>query len=235
MFEEMKYKILVVDDEKDILDLLKYNLQKEGYEVIIANDGEEAIEKLKKITPNLVLLDVMMPKIDGWEVAKFIRQNKDFDNTSLIFLTAKSTEIDEVYGLRIGADDYIQKPISLPKLIARIKLRLKDKTDKKITSIKNEDILKFENIEIDNLKHRVTINKKEVIFPKKEFELLAFLIKNKGKVLTRDLILNNIWGTDVFVTERTIDVHIRKIREKTGNTGKKIHTIKGVGYRLNDD
>ena len=235
MLSEMKLKILIVDDEKDISDLLKYSLQKEGYQVNTAYDGEEAIEILKKITPNLVLLDIMMPKLDGWEIAKFIKSKSEFDMTSIIFLTAKSSEIDEVHGLRIGADDYILKPISIPKLLARIKLRIKDKSEKNQSQPQSKTVLKYKNIEIDIIKHLIKINGKSVFFPRKEFELLSFFIKNKGKVLPRELILNNIWGTDVFVIERTIDVHVRKVREKIGVMGKMIDTIKGVGYRLNDE
>lgn len=234
MFFEMKHKILVVDDEEDIISLLKYNLQKEGYDVISASDGIEAIEKVNQYNPDLVLLDVMMPKMDGWEVTKNIRLNKDLDSTTIIILTAKGSEIDEVYGLRIGADDFIPKPVSIPKLLARIKLRLKDKTSKKFENASTNDILKFKNIELNKLKHIVKVNNKDIFFPKKEFDLLAFLIKNKGKVLRRELILNNIWGSDVFVINRTIDVHIRKLREKIGKTGDCIKTIKGVGYRLDE-
>ncbi|MEK7818379.1 MAG: response regulator transcription factor [Bacteroidota bacterium] len=229
----MKKKILIVDDERDIVDLLKYNIKKEGYEVYTAGNGEEAIEQMK-LNPNLVLLDVMMPKRDGWEVAREIRSKKEFDNTSIIFLTAKSNEIDEVHGLRI-ADDYVVKPISMPTLLARIKLRLNDKSNKKISSSTVKEIYKYKTIEVDRDKYKVFINKKEIFFPRKEFELLSFMIKNVGKILPRELILSNIWGSEVFVGDRTIDVHIRKLREKLTTLGKEIETIKGVGYRLNED
>lgn len=231
----MPPKILIVDDEKDIVDLLKYNLQKEGFETVEAFNGEEALEKLRRHKPNLILLDVMMPKLDGWEVAKIIRANSNYNSTALIFLTAKSSELDQVLGLRVGSDDYLVKPVSIPILIARIKLRLKDKTINKHLSQSSDSILKYKNIELDKIKHKVIVDKEEVFFPNKEFELLAMLLKNKGNVLKREIILDLIWGTNVFVISRTIDVHIRKIREKLGKNGKYIETIKSIGYRLNDE
>lgn len=228
----LERKILIVDDEKDIVDLLKYNLEKEGYEVITALDGQTAIEYSSQ-NPDLILLDVMLPEVDGFEVIKMIKKQKDTENIPVIFLTAKGSEIDEVLGLELGADDYIVKPISIPKLLARVKTVLKKYGSRKeITSTKKT--IKIGVLEIDPVKYRVFIDQKEIFFPKKEFELLYYLAQNTGKILTRENILNSVWGSNVYVVDRTIDVHIRKIREKMGKYGDYIETIKSVGYRMKE-
>lgn len=226
----MPKKILVVDDEKDIVDLLKYNLTKEGYQVISASNGKRAVELANNL-PDLILLDIMLPEIDGLEVIKIIRYNKSTQNIPIILLTAKGTEIDEVIGLELGADDYIVKPVSIPKLLARIKLIFKRYEDKKIYP---KEEIQFGAITINKIKHVVLINKQEVFFPKKEFEILHYLAEHVGRVVNRETLLNTIWGSDVYVIERTVDVHIRKIREKLGKYGDYIETIKGVGYRLKE-
>lgn len=226
----MQKKILVVDDEKDIVDLLKYNLTKEGYQVVSASDGKRAVELANNL-PDLILLDIMLPEIDGLEVIKIIRYNKPTQNIPIILLTAKGTEMDEVIGLELGADDYIVKPVSIPKLLARIKLIFKRLEDKKISP---KEEIQFGAITINKIKHVVLINKQEVFFPKKEFEVLHYLAEHAGRVVNRETLLNTIWGSDVYVIERTVDVHIRKIREKLGKYGDYIETIKGVGYRLKE-
>lgn len=228
----MAKKILVVDDEKDIVDLLKYNLTKEGYQVLTAYDGERAIE-LSKHQPDLILLDVMLPEVDGFEVIKTIRKHKLTENLPVIFLTAKGSEVDEIVGLELGADDYIVKPISMPKLLARIKLVFKRHEEKR-ASVFAKKPLRIGAVEIDPVKHSVFINQKEIYFPKKEFEVLHYLVQHAGRVVNRETLLNAIWGSDVYVLERTVDVHIRKIREKLGKYGDYIETIKGVGYRLKE-
>jgi two-component system alkaline phosphatase synthesis response regulator PhoP len=224
--------ILVVDDEKDIVDLLKYNLEKEGYSVITAADGKSALEKAA-LRPNLILLDIMMPGYDGFEVCKQIRKNPNLSSIPIIFLTAKSSETDEVLGLELGADDYIEKPISIRKIIARIKNVLRKKNPE------NEDQYEppiiFRELIIDKSSYTIKLKDNEIFLPKKEFEILAFLVKNKGRVYSRESLLNNIWGQNVYVIDRTIDVHIRKIREKLGSYGDFIETIKGVGYRFQDE
>lgn len=223
-------KILLVDDEKDIVEFLKYNLELENYNVIVGYNGEEALEKLKNF-PDLIILDIMMPKLDGFETCKKIRDTKGFENIPIIFLTAKSGEINEIKGLELGASDYIQKPISPKKLIARVKsnLRKVDFSD----SQKSDPIrISFGPIEIDREKYEVFIEGKKKIFPRKEFELLYYLTNNPEKVFGRDSLLKEIWGSDVYVVDRTVDVHIRKIREKLGIYSEMIETIKGVGYRL---
>lgn len=226
----MKTKILLVDDEKDIVEFLQYNLEQEGFQVITAHDGMEAIEKLNQ-KPDLILLDVLMPKMDGYEACRKIRMMDEFKNTPVIFLTAKTAEMDEIHGLNIGADDYIPKPISPKKLIARVKSNLR-----KTESVQNDftSIIEINigPININREKYTVTVDGKILVLPRKEFEILAYLAANPGKVFHRDKILSDIWGTDVFVVERTVDVHIRKIREKLGNHANLIETIKGVGYRF---
>ena len=225
----MKSKILLVDDEKDIIEFLQYNLEEEGFEVICAYDGEEALEKISN-KPDLIILDVMMPKLDGYEVCRIIRKKKDFENIPVIFLTAKSGEIEEIKGLELGASDFIQKPISPKKLIARVKANLR-KTDID-GSLKTGGILKIGPLEIDRDKYIVILNGIELIFPRKEFEILNYLASHPDKVFNRETILRDVWGTDVFVVERTIDVHIRKIREKFGKYEDMIETVKGVGYKF---
>ena len=220
--------ILLVDDEQDILELVKYNLQKEGFNVLTARNGKQALEHAQSL-PQLILLDVMMPELDGIEVLKQLKRNRQTEHIPVIFLTARSSEIDEVIGLELGADDYIVKPISIPKLIARVKsvLRKHETKEKETTSL-----LQIGVVEINTSQHIIRIKGKELFFPKKEFDLLLFLTKREGEVVNRDTLLQNIWGTDVVVGDRTIDVHIRKIREKLGKYADYIETIKGVGYKL---
>ena len=226
----MQTKILLVDDEKDIVEFLQYNLVQEGFKVITAYNGKEALEKISQ-KPDLIILDVMMPKMDGYEVCSKIRSMDEFKNTLIIFLTAKASEQDEVLGLNIGADDFIQKPISPKKLTARVKsnLRKLETTQAEMGKVKE---IKAGPLTIDREKYSVSLDGKQIVFPKKEFEILAYLASNPGKVFHRDKILSDIWGTEIFVVERTIDVHVRKIREKLGGHADLIETIKGVGYRF---
>jgi len=221
--------ILVVDNEKDIVDLLKYNLQKEGYNVLTARNGKDALSQAQQ-RPDLIILDVMMPEMDGFEVVKQLKRDNKTAHIPVIFLTAKGTEIDEVLGLELGADDYIVKPISIPKLLARVKNVLRKHEAK--TAIENA--INVGVIEMLPSQHIVQVNKKEVFFPKKEFEVLLYLAKHVGQVVNRETLLNNIWGTDVHVVDRTVDVHIRKIREKLGKYADYIETIKGVGYKMKE-
>ncbi len=221
--------ILIADDDKDIVDLVKYNLRKEGYHVLTASNGKLAVEQAQQ-KPHLILLDIMMPVLDGLEAVKQLKNNKKTSSIPVIFLTAKGGEIDEVLGLELGADDYIVKPISIPKLMARIKnvLRKQEPVEKDTSSIQ------IGSIEILSSQHIVRIDKHEVFFPKKEFEVLLYLAVHREQLVTRENLLNAIWGTDIQVVDRTIDVHIRKIREKLGNHAACIETIKGVGYRMRD-
>lgn len=222
-------KILLVDDEPDIVEFLKYNLEQNGYDVIVGHDGLQALKKLSE-NPDLIVLDIMMPHLDGYEVYQKIRENKKFRDVPIIFLTAKSGETDEIKGLELGASDFIQKPISPKKLIARIKLNLR----KNRVDLTGNDILKLEigPLVIDKEKYVVNIDKVETIFPRKEFTLLFFLASNPDRVFSREELLKEVWGDNVYVVDRTVDVHIRKIREKLGKHAYLIDTIKGVGYKF---
>ena len=223
-------KILLVDDEPDILEFLKYNLEANGLEVIVGNNGLEALDKLSE-NPDLIILDIMMPHLDGYEVYKKIREKEDFKDVPIIFLTAKSEETDEIKGLELGANDYIQKPISPKKLIARVNSNLR-KT--RINRYGSGELmqLKIGPLLIDKEKYLVNIDGTETFFPRKEFILLYFLAGNPGKVFSRDVLLKEVWGEGVFVVDRTVDVHIRKIRERLGKHFYLIETIKGVGYKF---
>lgn len=224
----MRKRVLVVDDERDIVELIRYNLSKEGYEVSVAHDGQQALEKAAAC--DLVILDLMMPVMDGFEACRRLKSDPKTQRIPVIFLTAKAGEIDEVVGLELGADDYIQKPISPRKLVARVKAvfrRYESPREEPTTGT----LIKIDRLEVNRTTYTVKIGKKEVFFPRKEFELLALLASNPGKVYSREMLLNTIWGSDVVVVDRTVDVHIRKIREKLGDDASAIETIKGVGYR----
>ena len=226
----MKTKILLVDDEKDIVEFLEYNLVQEGFEVITAYNGMEALKKLSE-KPDLVILDIMMPQLNGYDVCKKIRSLPEFRQTPVIFLTAKSSEMDEIRGLEIGANDFIQKPISPKKLIARVNSNLR-KEIKKTEEKSLPTNIKIGSLFIDRNKYLVNIDGSAKIFPRKEFELLYYLASNPEKVLGRETLLKDVWGLDVYVGDRTIDVHIRKIREKLGKHADLIETVKGVGYKF---
>lgn len=228
----MHSKILVVDDEKDILELLKYNLEKEGFTVLTATNGRQA---LKLLTQNLTLmiLDVMMPEMDGWEVCKAVRKDPKYSSLPVIFLTARDTEVDEVVGLELGADDYITKPVKVRTLIARVKKVLRGKENH--AQAQTPGSVKIGEMEIFTENYIVKIGQKEISLPKKEFEVLLFLARHPNRVIKRETLLNEIWGHDVYVIDRTVDVHIRKIREKLGGFADNIETVKGVGYRFKKD
>lgn len=219
-----KYKILLVDDEPDILEFLKYNFEKENYEVSTAKNGLKALEKAKKNVPDLILLDVMMPNLDGIEVCRLLREIPQFSETLIVFLTARSEDYSEIAGFDVGADDYVTKPIRPRALLARVKSLLKRK--KKEKEVKGNFQVGAIVIDID--KRLVLYAEEEIVFPKKEFELLSLLASKPGKVFSREEIFSEIWGNDVIVGDRTIDVHIRKIRRKLGDDS--IKTNKGFGY-----
>jgi two-component system alkaline phosphatase synthesis response regulator PhoP len=217
-------KILIADDEQDILDIISYNLIAEGYEVITANNGNEAIEKAKQYNPDLIILDIMMPKKTGLEVCNILRKDVLFKDTLIIFLTALNDEDTHIKGLETGADDYISKPISTKILVSRVNAlfrRINKEEDKTI---------KINNIVIDPIKYMVLVDNAEVVLAKKEFELLYLLAADAGRVFLRQEILSQVWGLDVIVGDRTIDVHIRKIRQKLNLDC--IATVKGVGYKF---
>ncbi len=226
----MAKHILIVDDEKDIIDLLQFNLEAEGYKTSTALDGEKALEIASRYKPDLIILDIMLPGKDGYQVIRELRQDAKSQTIPVIFLTAKDSEIDEIVGLELGADDYIVKPISIRKLIARVKNVLR----KSVQSIvKEEEKIVHGALVVDPLSYSVTREGEQISLTKKEFEILTFLARRPGRVVTRETLLNHVWGDEVIVIDRTIDVHIRKIREKLGPQYMKlIETIKGVGYRF---
>jgi two-component system alkaline phosphatase synthesis response regulator PhoP len=219
-------KVLVVDDEADILELLKYNLKKEGYDVKAVSDGGEAVEIAKTFCPDLVLLDIMMPNQDGVETCRQLREIPDMSSTYIVFLTARSEEYSEVAAFDIGADDYITKPIKPRALMSRISAIFRRGEQKQ----KDSNTIALGGLSIDKSSYTITIDGVQVTLPKKEFELLYFLAQNPNKVFSRDDLLQNIWGSDVYVLARTVDVHIRKVREKIGEGF--IKTVKGVGYKF---
>lgn len=225
-------KILVVDDEKDIVELLKYNLTRSGFKVITAYDGQEAMEKLSR-EPDLILLDVMMPKLNGFDVCRRIRSMEEYKNVPIIFLTARSAESDEIHGLNLGANDFIQKPISINKIMARIKSNLRLSERSHGQSNINKDIV-IGPLIISKERYLVLLNDERIDLARKEFEILYFLASKPGKVFKRDRILNNVWGEDAYGGERTVDVHLLNIRKKLGEYSMLIETIKGVGYRFKD-
>lgn len=221
-------KILIVDDEPDILEILSYNLRKEGYQVETANNGEEGLKKALQVLPDLIILDIMMPQMDGVEVCRSIRSQRVFDGTLVAFLTAREEDYSQIAALDVGGDDYITKPIKPRVLMSRVKalMRRNLKTEEENTA-SNQTIIG--DLVIDRERFSVKQSGNEVELAKKEFELLNLLASKPGKVFTRDEIFNKVWGTDVIVGNRTIDVHIRKLREKLGDDY--IKTIKGIGYR----
>ena len=219
-------QILIADDEPDILEIVSYNLGKEGYEVHTAKDGNEAIEKAKQLNPDLIILDIMMPKKTGVEVCQILRSQPAFQDTLIIFLTALSDEDSQIRGLETGADDYVSKPISPKVLVSRVNALFRRVGTKEDTG---KD-LQIGNINIDPVKFLVTIDGKELVLAKKEFELLYLLASRPGRVFLRNEILSQVWGNDVIVGDRTIDVHIRKVRQKLGVDC--ITTVKGVGYKF---
>ncbi len=227
----LKEKILVVDDEINIQELIKFNLMSQGYDVLACGDGKEALEIINEFNPELILLDVMLPGMDGYKVCKEIRNDNSITTLPIIMITAKGEEGDKIHGLEIGADDYITKPFSVKELIARVKAVLRR------TKIQHfDDIYSFGEITIDFQKHEVKKNNEKIELTFKEFELLSEFIKNKGRVLTREFLLEKIWGYEYIGETRTIDVHIRHLRKKIEIDDKKpkfIETIRGIGYRFN--
>ncbi len=222
---EKKYKILVVDDEPDILEFIGYNLSKENYEVISAHDGISAIKAAKEHKPDLIILDIMMPKLDGIETCRHLRNIPEFKDTLIVFLTALGDEQSEIKGLNIGADDYIVKPIKPKLLISRVNALIR-----RLGQGRSTGLVTVGDIVIDRESYLVKQNGKVITLPRKEFELMTLLASKPGKVFHREEILSKVWGQDIIVGDRTIDVHIRKLRQKFGDNH--ISTVKGVGYKF---
>lgn len=222
-----KHRVLVVDDEPDIVEILKYNLEKEGFDVKTASDGKKGLEVAKKFQPEMILLDIMMPVMDGVETCRQLREMPEVSAAFIIFLTARAEEYSEVAAFDVGADDYITKPIKPRALMSRINAHLRRENSK---SNKKSEVIKIGKFTIDKTSYTLLIEDKQVTLPKKEFELLYFLAETPNKVYGRDELLANIWGSDVYVLARTVDVHIRRVREKIGS--EFIKTVKGVGYKF---
>lgn len=227
----LNQKVLIVDDEVNICELLRLYVEKEGYKALISHDGNDAVEKFKSMSPDLVLLDIMLPGKDGWQVCREIRS---IDNTPIIMLSAKGETFDKVLGLELGADDYIVKPFEPKELIARIKAVLRRSESSSATEETEKNELKFDGLRINQETYEVYLDDKKIEMPPKEFELLYFLAKNTNKVYTRDQLLDEIWGYEFFGDSRTVDVHIKRIREKVEKEDKNWHlkTVWGVGYKF---
>ena len=226
--ENKDIKILLVDDEPDIIEILSYNLNKEGYTTLQASSGKKALEVAKRERPHLIVLDVMMPELDGIETCKELREIKELANTIIVFLTARNEDYSQIAGFDAGADDYITKPIKPRVFISRIQAILRRINTNPSTTVDEKQSLG--DITINRERYIIIKNKQEYVLPKKEFELMALLCSKPGKVFTREEILTSVWGDDVVVGDRTIDVHIRKLREKFGD--EYIKTVKGIGYKF---
>tara|TARA_B100000513_G_scaffold156868_1_gene74957 strand:- start:4294 stop:4962 length:669 start_codon:yes stop_codon:yes gene_type:complete len=218
-------KILIVDDEKDILEFLSYNLKKEGFSIYTASDGLEGLEKTKKIKPDLIIVDLMMPKMNGIEMCENIRNDKKLSNVIILFLTARSEDYTQIAALDSGADDFIKKPIKPKLLISKVKSIMR-----RFSLNKNLKNYIHKDVELDIEKYSVKIKGDNINLARKEFDLLKLLINQPGKVYTREEILNDVWGNDIHVVDRTIDVHINRLRDKLGQ--KFIETVKGIGYKI---
>ena len=227
----MAKKILIIEDEKDIAELIRHYLEKDKFETLLASDGEKGLELIRRQNPDVVILDLMLPKIDGIEVCKRIRSDSKVSGVPIIMLTAKGDESDRIIGLELGADDYVTKPFSPKELVARIKalLRRVERT------VEKQKVYKFKNLILNLESHEVLVGENQVKLTSKEFWLLESLIRNKERVLTRDKLLNEIWGYDYYGTTRTVDVHIRRLREKLPCISDHIVTVKQLGYKFKEN
>lgn len=244
MTDPLKSTVLTVDDEVDILKLLGYNLRKAGYNVIEAKDGPEALELAVSAVPDLILLDIMLPNMEGTEVLKLLMREDRTADIPVIMLTAKGEEVDRIVGFELGAEDYITKPFSPRELILRVKAVLKRKkkswpdaaaTGGDNKDDKNDDVLSYKELTVDSQRHRVTVKDKTVELTGTEFNLLKALLLSRGRALSRDTLLDRAWGRDCYVTERTVDTHVRRLREKLKTAGKYIETVRSVGYRFTEE
>tara|TARA_X000000950_G_scaffold73674_3_gene91768 strand:- start:14453 stop:15139 length:687 start_codon:yes stop_codon:yes gene_type:complete len=226
----MTNKVFIVEDEPDLRDTLKYNFENEGFQVESFANGESFIDFIEKKKPNLVVLDLMLPGLSGLDVCRELRSKDKYDDISVIMLTAKSEEIDRIVGFELGADDYVTKPFSVRELILRVKVLLKKRAD----NPSDEHTLEFGPISMNLEAHDVSINGESILLTALEFKLLKHLLTRKGRVQTRDQLLGDVWGYSAEVTTRTVDTHIKRLREKLGKTGDFIQTIRGVGYKFNN-
>jgi len=226
-------KVIVIEDEPDISDIIIYNLKREGYEVSSANTGELGLQTVATEKPDLVLLDLMLPGIDGLEVCRKIKEDKALESTAVILVTAKGEESDIVLGLGIGADDYITKPFSPREMIARVKAVLR-RCEKVSTQEETDDVIIYDELTIDSVKHKLKLKGEEVFLTATEFKILYFLAARPGRVFTREQLINNVLGDNVVIVDRNMDVHIRAIRKKLGDYKDCIETIRGIGYRFKE-
>jgi two-component system phosphate regulon response regulator PhoB len=226
-----KEKILVVEDDKHISKLVSYSLKNEGFESVVCESGEKALEALDAGSFDLIVLDLMLPEMDGLEVCQKVRQDEELSHLPIVMLTAKGEEVDRVVGFELGADDYVVKPFSPRELVLRIKAILKRKS----TTKKSESVLSAGDLYVDIPRHKVTINEREISLTPMEFNLLVMLMQRRGRVLSRDVLLDNVWGFIVDVTTRTVDTHVKRLRQKLGKMGKWIETVRGVGYRFREE
>jgi DNA-binding response OmpR family regulator len=227
----MKQKILVVDDEPDAVELIEFNLKAAGYDVVRANDGEEALKKARMTLPDLIILDLMLPEVDGMEVCKLLRRDQKTSGIPVVMVTAKAAEIDRVLGLELGADDYVTKPFSPRELVLRVKrlLRTDEKPEQK------SDRIEWKELIVDVPRHQVTVKGKHVELTATEFRLLTVLAQRKGRVQSREQLLHDVWEYDNLIDTRTVDTHMRRLREKLGAAAKYLDTVRGVGYRFVED
>lgn len=226
----MKPKILVVDDEQDAIELIEYNLQSAGYRVITATDGMEALQKTRTSIPDLIVLDLMIPELDGVEVCKILRRDPATSNIPIIMVTAKSSELDRVLGLEIGADDYVTKPFSPRELVLRVKKQLQHTVAPEVDG----EVLHFGEVVVDIPRHTATVQGKRVELTATEFKLLTILVQRRGRVQSRDQLLKDVWEYDESMNSRTVDTHMRRLRQKLGRSAKYLGTVRGLGYRLLD-
>jgi two-component system phosphate regulon response regulator PhoB len=226
----MATRILVVDDEPDLLDLVRLSLVEAGFAVETAASGQEALEALRRSAPDLVVLDLMLPDMSGTEVCRFVRSRPELAEVLVLMLTAKSEEVDRIVGFELGADDYVTKPFSPRELVLRVRALLRRRTG----ASGERNLLERDEVRVDLERHRCWVGGEEVALTAKEFQLLATLMRRPGRVLTRERLLDEIWGSDVTVTMRTIDTHLKRLREKLGKGGDLIETVRGVGYRFSD-
>ena len=226
-----KEKILIIEDDKHISRLVRYNLEKSGYDPTVVGDGEEALDILGKQGADLIILDIMLPKMDGFEVCRAIKQNTKLKNIPIIMLTAKGEEVDRIVGLELGADDYVVKPFSPRELMLRVKAILRRREIEESP----KDIIRRGVLVIDIPKHRVTVNNKEVTLTPIEFKLLVTLIERKSRIQSRDQLLSDVWDMHADVFTRTVDTHIKRLREKLGKAGAQIETVRGLGYRFKEE
>lgn len=229
----MSKKILIVEDDTHISKLVKYNLEKEGYTCFTAITGEDAISTVEQEYIDLMVLDIMLPKMDGLEVCKLVRQMPDSKHIPIIMLTAKGEEVDKVVGFELGADDYMVKPFSPRELLLRIKAILR-RREESVAAVDDIEEISIKNVTLNTARHKVFINKKEIPLTAMEFKLLFTLMQRKGRVQSRDVLLNDVWDMDASITTRTIDTHIKRLRKKMGRAGSMIETVRGIGYTLNE-